>query len=323
MDDNLVGYLLHSLDPEDHRAVEAELQARPELRARLDLLERALSPLAADRDGPAPPPGLWLGAVARMAEHRCRSLPAAPPPTPYQRSGRSWRTPRRADLLVAAGLLLVLGGLAAPGLARLWRSYENRSLCANNLRVLSNGLHVYSDSHSGTFPGFDADGSRSVAGSFVPVLHDAGALPVNANLVCPAEASRAQPPRHHVPDLDDLFRNRREEFDRTAPELAGSYAYSLGYQDGRGLQQLRPGDDDARPIVADRVPCLAPGNSPNHGGSGQNVLYVGGHVRWHTNRNAGVGGDDIYLNQKNEPSAGLGRDDSVLGCSEMSPFPRR
>lgn len=319
MEDNLVGYLLGSLDADSQRAVEARLAAHPEEQSRLELLRRGLAPLATDAEGPEPPPGLVLQTLARIAEHRCRSLPSAPPPSPYQRVSRPRRMPRRSDLLVAAGLLVVIGGLAAPGLLRLWRVYANRSACANNLRVVWNGLQRYSDFHEGDFPVPDKEGPRSVAGIFVPVLHESGALHLEASLVCPAEEGSPRPVRHSLASLEDLYHNDPEAYGRAVRELAGSYAYSLGYQDGDNLRQLRRDSGDNLPIMADHLPCGA-GNSPNHGGEGQNVLYVGGNVRWATQRNVGVGGDDIYLNRRQETHAGLDRNDTVLGCSDASPM---
>jgi hypothetical protein len=323
MDDNLVGYLLRALDPETEREVEAQLAARPELQSRLELLRRALAPLASDADEEVPPPGLVLGTYARIAEHRCRSLPQAPPPSAHQRIVRSRRVPRHADLLVAASLLVVLGGLAAVGLARWWRA-SYRAACAENMRVVWTGLQNYSDQREGNFPALDKEGPRSPAGIFVPVLQEAGALSPDVSLVCPGEGNRVQPPPRLLRDMDELYHKDRTRYDRIARELAGSYAYSLGYLEGGELRQLRrESGDDRLPILADRLPCGAPGdsNSPNHGGEGQNVLFIGGNVRWCTQRNVGVEGDDIYLNRDREPRAGLARDDTVLGCSEVTPMP--
>jgi hypothetical protein len=317
MDENLVGYLLKSLDPDEEQAVEIELRGRPELQARLDLLRRALAPLGDDAEGPEPPPGLMLATLARVAEARCRPRPAAdrPPPPPLPR--RRWAP--RPDLLVAAGLLIVVLGLGGTGLARLWRVYDQRSACANNLRVLWHGLHNYSEVHEKAFPRLDEGGARGVAGAFVPILADAGLLPTGASLVCPAEGPQPQPTRRSLRELEDLLQGRPEEFAAAARDLAGSYAYSLGYREGNVYHQLRSDSGDDLPILADHLPCDAPGNSPNHGGGGQNVVGVGGQVRWCTQRTVGAGGDDIYLNRRNEVRAGLDRDDTVLGCGDAAP----
>ncbi len=318
--DDLVGYLLDALDPESKREVEAHLAVSPELKSRLESLRRALAPLAADAGEPEPPPGLVLGTFARVAEHRCRSLPAAPPPSPHQRVVRSRRMPRRADLLVAAALLILLGGLAVPGLVRLWRTSAYRAACTNNLRLLWTGLETYSDKQEGTFPILEKEGPRSPAGIFVPVLQEAGFDIPDAALVCPADGTHPQPVHRLLRNLEELYDRDPEAYHRAARELAGSYAYSLGYQEGDDLKQLRRNSGDRLPIVADRLPCGDPGNSPNHGGEGQNVLYVGGNVSWCTQRTVGIGGDDIYLNRHNETRAGLDRDDTVLGCSHITPW---
>ena len=47
--------------------------------------------------------------------------------------------------------------------------------------------------------------------------------------------------------------------------------------------------------------------------TGQNVLYVGGHVRFCTATKVGIDGDDIYLNQMGAVGAGANRFDTVLG----------
>ena len=58
----------------------------------------------------------------------------------------------------------------------------------------------------------------------------------------------------------------------------------------------------------------------NHGGSGQNVLYVGGHVRWAAQPTVGEEGDNIYVNRLNRVGAGVCRPDSVLGASDARPY---
>ena len=85
-----------------------------------------------------------------------------------------------------------------------------------------------------------------------------------------------------------------------ARRLAGCYAYTLGYRDSEGrLCGLRIDADQAYndylPIMADRPPfdqtnylSVAAGkNSPNHDGTGQNVLYLSGRVAFSTNRTVG------------------------------------
>ncbi len=108
----------------------------------------------------------------------------------------------------------------------------------------------------------------------------------------------------------------------------------MGYQDASGqLHGLRvdhaTNDNDLIPVMADRpsfnqvqgVFVDATPNSRNHDSKGQNVLYLGGAVRFVTNPRIGAYGDDIYLNQQNRIAAGLHRLDAVLGASDFKPVP--
>src|SRR5436309_9956542 len=74
------------------------------------------------------------------------------------------------------------------------------------------------------------------------------------------------------------------------------------------------------PILADRPPSDGtPGNSPNHGGAGQNVLFLDGHVRFVPGRTIGDPDDDIFLNRANTVAAGVDNRDVVLGASASRP----
>ena len=117
------------------------------------------------------------------------------------------------------------------------------------------------------------------------------------------------------------------EFKNAVQNLAGCYAYTLGYADPSGaLHGLRIDPDQPNaftPIVADRPPADVENgnfaNSPNHAGYGQNVLYIDGHAAFWKTRNAGVDGDDIFLNFDRKVAAGKSRFDSVLGASLCRP----
>jgi prepilin-type processing-associated H-X9-DG protein len=323
MEENLVGYLLKALDDETHRQVEVCLRESAELRARLQLLDRALTPLSADQEMPDPRPGLVLSTLARVAEYQCRQLPTAPPPPRSQSAppGRHWL--RRPDVLVAALLLIVLGGIGSSFLVHLWRDYSGRVECQNNLGLMWTGLRRYCDVHDGNFPRVEEQGPHSVAGIFVPVLCDSGMLNGNVSVTCPAQEHR--PPEHRsVRELEDLFVKDANAFRLEARKLAGGYAYTLGYRDAAGYHGLRcdTGDSQRLPIIADRLESPTQRNSANHGGEGQNVLYLDGHVEWRTNRNAGINGDDIFVNTKQQVLAGTSREDTVLGSSDASPSPR-
>ncbi len=319
MEENLVGYLLKALDDDTQRQVESSLRESPELRARLELMDRALAPLAADREVPQPPPGLVLSTLARIAEYKCRRLPDAPPPPRSQPVSTGRHRLRRPDALVAALLLIVLGGIGSSFLVHCWRDYQ-RAQCRNNLGLIGTGLQRYCDVHAGNFPRVEEQGPHGVAGIFVPVLLDSGMLSRDVPVRCPAQASSDRS-RRSLREMEELYARNPEAFRQEASKLAGGYAYTLGYRDTAGHHGLRCDSGDLLPIVADRLDSPTQPNSVNHGGGGQNVLYLGGHVEWRTNRNAGIDGDDIFVNWDKQVLAGKAREDTVLGPGDASPSP--
>lgn len=319
MEEFFIEYVLNTLDPVTRARVDAHLLHHPEAKVRLQSLELAFAPLADDVDSPdlTPPPGLVLNTLAFIAEHQCHHpapLPAAPAPTRQQLGtpSRSWR---RVDWLVAALLLIVVGAIGFPLLARQW-NLQRRAACGDNMRRMWVALSAYSDRASGEFPRVEEHGSASIAGIFMPMLTDCG-LASDVSIQCPANGHRP-PQKVTLTQLERTYRDAPEEYRLLSQELAGDYAYSLGYQENGVLRGLRRASGDGLPILADRSNAV--GNSHLHGGSGQNVLYIGGHVHWCTEPTVGVDRDHIYVNHHYRVLAGVSRSDSVLGASDARPF---
>ncbi|OAI47762.1 hypothetical protein AYO44_08970 [Planctomycetaceae bacterium SCGC AG-212-F19] len=346
MDENLVGYLLHALDGAEHQQIEAYLRDHPEAQKRLETLRRALDPLAADRDPDdlRVPPALAFRTLARVAEYRCRpvpELPIAPPPAvaagPPER--RWWR---RVDMLIAAAIAVVTGSLLFEGVGH-FRASQARLDCANNMRTFHQSLLTFANVHNGAFPGvpfqhrypdpehgiragYD-DPRLNVAGIFMPELRQTNALAPDASIRCPGVGNKILP-QHTIDDLVQLRQRSPEEFDKAINNLAGCYAYSLGYIGPNGLHTNLYRDPDSPELANDLLPIMAdkpaphangtPANSANHPG-GQNVLHVGGHVTFRRTPNAGIDGDHIYLNRDGKVAAGLDRWDTVLGSSADRP----
>jgi hypothetical protein len=302
-DDTLLAYLLDHLPPAETAAVEAHLAGHPADAAKVARARRALRPLEADRDGIDPPPGLAVAAVARTAEYlvanRLFPDPTPEPPVEPARSGvarlRSepeWGLPgwRRADVVVACGIAFLLAGLGLAGIGKLREESRVRA-CQANLGELYVALAGYSDTHDGRFPQVGTD-AVPTAGAFADELVRSGQYPAGQAAVCPAAES---PPRV-------------------------GYAYTLGYLGPNGqLVGLRKSDGpdgagDWTPITADLPARRRAGAAavPAHA-RGQNVLFVGGAVRFATTPAVGVNGDHIYHNDAGLPRAGLHRDDSCLG----------
>jgi prepilin-type processing-associated H-X9-DG protein len=307
MDHDLIGYLLQIDDPDARAQVEAALRDDPDLARRLAALTVAVDPLEADRAIPEPPPGLVTRTIGRVAQHvvETNGAPSSAvdgPPvgemlarmTPerlrqlVEVMDRSAGPPsrRRPDVFVVASLAVLALGLLLAAVP-YWRHRQNVAACQNQMRDFHLALNTYSETHEGRFPQV-GDAAHPTAGSFMPLLREAGVLPAKGNLACPA-----------------------------ADSSAAVYAYTLGYRDQSGeLHGLRRDPNaptnDLLPILADRPPAARVGAGPDHQ-TGQNVLFVGGHVAFCTSTNVGVNGDEIYRNWNSKVAAGLHPFDTALG----------
>src|SRR5262249_69859 len=153
-----------------------------------------------------------------------------------------------------------------PPAVNVLRKNEQIARCKANLAKIGFALHSYRDQHKGAFPSIkDEKEPFKVAGLFAPVLLEGGMLPSDARfLKCPGDQS--SPPPSSLP-LGQLHNLPAEEFERVAANLAGSYAYSLGYRDADGGYQGLRADPNLPqhlvPILAD-LPPRDPrqGNSP-------------------------------------------------------------
>lgn len=320
MEEHLIGYLRNELDPASQRAVEAYLRSHPEAAARVEQLRQTLAPWDEDADLVAPPSDLVRRTLARLAEHRARPLPRAPRPRSYEVGGLTSRRFRLADMAMAAAVLLLVGAVALAWIPRI-RLRANELACQNQMRAVWQALENYSEqpANHGEFPRVEANGPHSVAGIFVPMLQDAGLLTSDVSLVCSGTNPRGDS-RPSLQDLDQLYREQPDTFKSLTHTLGGTYAYTLGYSGNGELHGLRRDSGDLLPLLADAPPESGTGLSPNHGGSGQNVLYIGGNVRWCTQRTVGVNCDDIYLNQDGKLGTGRKWNDTVLGPSYATPY---
>jgi hypothetical protein len=315
MDERLFDYLMGHLDPAVATLLEAEMAARPELAAQLDSLRRALGPLA-EVNVPDPPPDLALSTLALVAEHNCKPLPSAPR-RPFRPASDPDRRPGRwRDWIVAASVCVIVGGLLTAGVSRAWGQYNIRA-CQQNLASLWASLAQYGQQHRGALPTVqDVPGPQGVAAAYVPLLFQAGVVgegPLNVG--CPARGRKTAEPCT-LPPLEQLFQEDPQGFRQRVRDLAGDYAYTLGYRDNGTLCGPRLDAGTEVPLLADGPSASGEGNSPNHGGRGQNVLFIGGHVRWLASPVVGPQLDDIYLNRARQIRAGLDACDFVLGCGD-------
>lgn len=229
------------------------------------------------------PPGLVAETVALVLRQT----------EPKRSAARNWwlLDRRRLDVAVALGFGFLTFGLLLSGVTKL-RDHSQRLACQDNLRGLHVALDGYADTHHGRLPEV---GTPSVprAGDFATELVRGGQFDATLAASCPAGD-------------------------------AAPYAYTFGYRPTpfaavTGLR--RDAGDDHTPVAADlpsRTAAPVLGAVSPHG-AGQNVLYLGGNVRFATLATVGVAGDDIYRNDAGLVHAGLRYGDATLGRPNDTP----
>ncbi len=315
--DDLVGFLLNLDEPDERAAVERQLLRDPAVRRDLELLQRGLKPLEADREAPVPPRDLVARTIARVAGHICAHQPRVETETsPTQPAADSrfprlsadkWRAilnqldrrqmpPSRwqsSDLVIAASVLVIGFGVILTGLPYL-KHRAKVSACQNQMRQLYAALDGYAERHAGQFPQVRDDVPMSTVATVLTELRLSGDLPQAERTACPA-----------------------------APLGFASYAYTLGYRDEaghlHGLNRDVPRvTRSVLPLAADRPAIGRTTPNPDHR-TGQNVLFLDGHIMFCTTGRVGVDGDDIYRNQLGQVRAGVSLFDTVLGVGGDRP----
>ena len=341
MKPDLLGYVLKTLEPEEERAVEEYLESTPEARKELFRLRPLLLAMQPAEE-PEPSKSLIFNTLRAIASQKTQEEASAAIVKPSASRQSSAKLPqlqpwivaeyesepsqwRRADAwaLIAVVMLILI---AIPPVLQYVRDRAVQVECKDNMRQFHHAFSHYAENHGGAIPALSTSGgATSRAGIYATVLRDEGLWGERMKLGCPpGSASMPQP-------MEEVQKHGEDEF-AYWQKFAGSYAYHLGYrQQENGCTRVLPvkrSDGDNIPILADRparfgeVPDWASANSPNHGGLGQNVLFMGGHVQFLKQRKlAGSNDRDMYRNENNQQSAGLGLFDTVLGPSEAKPLP--
>ena len=310
MRDDLVGYAIDALEPQERAAFEALLARDPGLKRELELVRSSLRILESDREHYDAPSGLAQRTcqfVAQQAE-----ITIAPPAAPSR-----WRM---ADLIVVAGIFVAASLLFFPAILQS-RYAANLAGCQNNLRRISRALESYSGLHKGFFPDLAPQGNQSAAGVYAVKLMDQHFVDEPQWFICPS-SPLVREAGFHIPTLRELDSASREKLVELERSMGGSYGYNLGYTSEDG--KYHPTRDLHRKTFA--IMSNAPVGesahpfSMNHGGQGQNVLFEDGHVDYLKTCNAEGCKDNIFLNDRGKMAAGVHRDDAVIGPSSAHPL---
>ncbi len=304
---DLLDYHLGQLETDHRLQFEAELSQDPKLSRTSQLLGQRLSLLLDEGEPPEPPAGLVGRTVFKVLNLEA-SPSVLPMPGGYREPSFRW-----ADVAVAAIVLIAGLGALLPAIEHSRRNRTNLQ-CISNLMNLGQGLNSFASGH-GKYPG-PASKTSLVASYMFPLL-ETSTISSPSVLTCPSSGMKPvslteanwkswQTNPNHPPS----------EFHEFAKRI---YSYNPGYElgDGRtGPLSWEERISRNQPLAADSV-CkdhsdrVLPGNSLNHGGRGQYVLYTDGGVRYLTQRNV-AGDQDIYLNDQKQLNYGLHDHDIVL-----------
>ncbi len=311
MREHLIGYLLGALEPSEHAAVEAHLERDAELRMDLRLLGCALHPLAVDKEPHQPPRGL-AARTCRAVMDRAQVIPlserlAAP-------SRWQWQ-----DLTVAAGVLVAASLLFAPAVNQS-RFRAQVAGCQNHLRRLGQAMMQYSDAHGGYFPYVPKSGSLAAAGLYGPIMVHGGFLPESQSLLCPGKTDSGASRKLQVPTVLQIRIASPQQRRKLARRMGGDYGYTFGYTlNGKYFGTRNLGRQDFA-LLSDAPSGHLPGyQSDNHGGSGQNVLFEDGRVRFLKSCTSCDLDDNFFTNGRGVVGAGIHHNDSAIGASASPP----
>lgn len=307
---DMLDYAMGQLEGSSLQSIEREVAADPRIAERVQRLERSIRALSDDGEDIELPRGLARRTVAFVAENRARRrslLEYIPVKVPF----------RWADVAVAASIL-VAGLLTLVPAIHKSRERMDQAGCGFNLQQLGLGLAQYAMTHN-TYPYGSSDNPKSGvahAGSFVAMLHEAGLLHDADRLDCPCNGTTRR--KGPLPDVKTLTQIRLKDQNQYIELLCWDYAYNVGYRRGSGAPgPIAVGASEAVPLLADQpahedTQRILEGNSPNHAGRGQNVLYTDLHVRWHNTRALGPHDNDMFLNHENRPGPGVNVRDAAL-----------
>lgn len=335
MHEDLLGYLLGALDPDEMQRVTQWLRDDPDARAQLAKIEQSLKPLqqhaefGSQFDETLPPKDLISRTLNDLPPLPVPEAPVIAPmssavdtPTGSHRSWFDW-----AGGAVSIAILL---GLLLPAMAS-GRLEARKFACQDHLHQFGTALtNFVNRSQQSRLPAVSESGPEAFAGVYAVRLKEVGLLEDADLRWCP---SRDRPSRTQyastelstVVDSAALYRATVNQLKRIQRYAGGHYAYSLGVIDTNGFASPRFESRSSFAVMSD-----APRNRTSqgswdlatmgHGGTGINVLYEDGSVRFVSITSLDDLIDHPLRNHLGQGEAGVNVDDASLAPSWRPPF---
>ena len=207
------------------------------------------------------------------------------------------------ELLAAAAAILLLAVIVIPSL-REAHIQAGIDRCASQAGQVGSGLLAYANENEGYLPAVssplhrwlptDSEGAASTSDALFKLVRDQYATP--AAFQCPGVRRTGQGGFVVQAGMTDFPAEKFIDY---------SYQYSLPPSRVNILRPVLQAQAKRMAIFADRTPLFARGRfrkdkleqctSENHGGRGQNVLYLDMHVGWADGPKVGVDNNNIYL----------------------------
>lgn len=237
------------------------------------------------------------------------------------------------ELLVVIAIIGVLMAILLPALERS-REQANTVRCANNLRQIGTALVLYTNDNGGAYPRTTYLPGAPLAqgtGGAAPNPFGAGGPQPNDVTAAAFLLARAGLPTKVLAcpynDVNDFEPDKADPSSRsnfTDYHKNLGYSYANPYPDAAAVKAgyaLTNHLNPAFPVFADLNPGSAAGdgddgpnqgNSRNHEGDGQNVLFADGHAEFKRTVKCGIDEDNIFRNKSAQPESPVDGDDAVL-----------
>jgi hypothetical protein len=339
-DEDLLGYTLGALEPEEHDRLEALVREDQRLQSRIEVLRNRLAPLAELQSPDRPPAGLARRTCERVAavplnvsvnplEMLAAPIPAAVPAVPRAAIVTSSRESRRPpgdrlvlsrrrpvlDLAVGAAILLVLGALAVIAVQSM-RHQSQIASCQDNMRKVGFALLEYARSNGGNHLAIPQEPRLAFAGVYGPLLIEAGLIDSHSLFYCRG-AGHSPESMPVMPTIAQLAQADDSDLPRLQQLCGGDFAYNLGHRiNGKYVTAGNMSRPNYALLADNPNPVLAGRRSSNHGGKGQNVFFEDGRIAFLADPL--VNGDSIYENDLGDLAPGVTLTDCVLGASSQA-----
>lgn len=348
MRNDLVGFLLGALEPDEARRVEESLadpQRGGALRGDLARLQRALEPLAADRMPFVAPAGLAARTLRGIASARDAAERAAAPVghaareaaahRPQAGAPHRHRPPRAAsgwsddrpvpversmnwiDKAILAATALAACVLLFPAVGALV-SRSRATQTERRLARVGEALQGYAASHR-HYPSPPDGGPMSRGGLYAPLLVSEHRIVADDGTLLVPGSPLSRSGTFRIPTIQALEDARdTDAFEEMVRSMGGDFGYTLGHRDAAGrLQPIVGLHRRHHPLMAD-APDASGERSDNHADGLHHVLWEDGHVDRLDESRIHVE-DHLFRNHDGMPAAGKDPEDAVIGDSHHQP----